>query len=75
MLILYLLLWLLGGVVGYFLMRQAFLVDFEDVLGKTRAWGVPEILSGILSVFMGPLFILVAFIVKGMSCFEKRRKL
>ncbi len=65
--------WLLLGTIGYFLMRQGFLVDFEDALGERGAWGPDMILLGIVSVvLLGPLFILMAFIIKGKNCIKRR---
>ena len=71
-LIFYLCIWFGLGVVGYFLMRQGFLVDYENVLGKDEAWGWAEVVLGILLVVAGPLAIFIALALKGNSCFKKR---
>ena len=65
--------WLLLGVVGYFLMRQGFLVQFESALGEKWAWDSKDIILGIVSiVFGGPIFIIMAFSVQGKRCVKKR---
>ncbi len=61
------------GLVGYFLMRQGFLVSYEAVLGKEKAWDWFDVILGIPLVMTGPLAIMVALIVKGDSCFERRQ--
>ncbi len=63
------------GFIGYMMMRQGFLVHFEPLLGKKRAWGITEIAAGILGMAAGgPLFILGALMVKGKYCFGKRKR-
>lgn len=73
MIYLILALWWIGGAIGYFLMRQGFLVTFERPLGKKQAWGVAEIVMGIVAgVIVGWLFVPMAFAVKGRDCIRKR---
>ena len=63
--------WLALGVVGYLMMRQGFLVSYERILGKEKAWDWSDKIGIIFSI-MGPIFILIAILVKGKSCFKKR---
>lgn len=66
--------WELLGFVGYMMMRQGFLVEFEDSLGKQGAWGMREIGPGIiLFPVIGPGFIVAALCVQGKVCFKKRQ--
>ncbi len=65
-------LWITSGIVGYFLMRQGFLVDHELSLGKKRAWRKRNIAVGMLGSLYGPVFLLMAFMIKGASCLKRR---
>ena len=65
--------WLLGWL-GYFLMRQGFFVSFEYALGKQRAWNGADKIMGWLGTCIGPIFVIIAVLVKGKNCFRKRNK-
>ncbi len=63
----------IGGTLGYMLMRQGFLVDFEGVLGKRNVWQKADVFSGIVSgLAAGWVFVLIAFFVKGKFCLKRR---
>ena len=65
--------WLFGGI-GYFLLRQGFLVEFEQCLGTKKAWGNDDALQAIFfALTCGPLFIVIAFSVEGKFCLKKRK--
>ncbi len=66
--------WLAFGVVGYMLMRQGSLVDYEQSLGKKRAWSGANAFLGILGCLYGPVFILMAVKIYGRSCVKKRNE-
>ncbi|MHC4121991.1 MAG: hypothetical protein ACYSSI_00325 [Planctomycetota bacterium] len=60
--------WLALGAVGYFLMRQGFLVDIG-------IWDKSTATMGILAAIIGgPIFIAVAFMVNGKSCLKNRKE-
>ena len=74
MIVMGIILWLAAGAIGWWLMRQGFLVDFESSLGKKRAWGIKENVAGFFFALLGPVAILAAFFVTGTSCLKKRTK-
>ena len=75
MIITLMIVWWIGGLVGYLMIRQGFLVSFESALGKREAWDVSSVVFGIFSaIILGPLFIIVALVVKGRNCFGSRQK-
>ena len=59
------LIWLFLGIVGYFLMRQGFLVDIGE-------WPLLAKIGGFVCIFFGPLFVIAALIVNKKNCFRKR---
>ncbi len=69
----WIILWIALGVVGYFMMRQGFLVEFEEKgVGKNVVWPWFMVLLGISSIALGPIFITMALEVQGRNCFRKR---
>lgn len=66
--------WLVGGVLGYMMMRQGFLVKFEYCLGKDIAWEPFHVILGFFSaLFAGPLFMLIALLICGRDCCRHRQ--
>ena len=70
--IIYITIWLLLGIVGYFMMRQGFLVAFEKGLGKRESWSFGEMSLGILCISYGVFNIFLALAICGKDCFLKR---
>lgn len=64
--------WLSFGFVGYIIMRQGFLVEFEESMGKALAWTTDDMVHGFCWTAGGPVFLMVAIMVCGKSCFKRR---
>jgi hypothetical protein len=65
--------WLTMGILGYMMMRQGFLVNFErEGHGKSKAWRSFDMYIGFFSVLLGPIFIIISLGTVGKKAFQKR---
>ena len=53
--------WLVLGSFGYFMMRRGLLFEFEQKLGKKEAWNKQNMIIGLISILLGPLFMVIAW--------------
>ena len=65
-----LIVWMILGYIGYVLMHHGFRCvatkKYEDL-----AWPLSCQLFGIVCMFLGPIFIIISFIVHGKNCFKE----
>lgn len=66
--------WLILGLCGYFMLRQGFLVAFESCLGKEEAWDKDTKRLSMVAIITRPIAMMYAVVICGGDCFHKRIK-